>query len=53
MRLKQFAVLLLSLSSFAAISHGQAPALPKIEPKLLREDLQIARMSLEEGHSGI
>jgi hypothetical protein len=37
----------------AAIARAQAPALPKIEPKLLQADLQIARMALEEGHSGI
>lgn len=49
----RFAVSMLLLASFAAISNGQAPTLPKIEPKLLREDLQIARTSLEEGHSGL
>jgi hypothetical protein len=49
----RFAVSLLLLASFAAIANGQTPTLPKIEPKLLREDLRIARMSLEEGHSGL
>jgi Peptidase family S41 len=48
-----FALSLLLLAPFAAISNGQAPTLPKIEPRLLRVDLQIARMSLEEGHSGL
>jgi hypothetical protein len=37
----------------AAITCGQSPTLPKIEPNLLQADLQIARMALEEGHSGI
>ena len=32
---------------------GQALPLPKVEPEPLRQDLQIARKSLEEGHSGI
>jgi hypothetical protein len=53
MPMHRFAVSLLLLASFAAIATGQTPTLPKLEPKLLREDLQIARMSLEEGHSGL
>jgi len=52
MTLNWFRVSLL-LVSLAAISDGQTPTLPKIEPKLLRDDFQIARPSLEEGHSGI
>ena len=39
--------------ALAAITWGQTPTLPKIEPKLLQADLQIARKALEEGHSGI
>ena len=53
MFLYRFVVSLFSLLSLAAVSGGQLATLPKIEPRLLREDLQIARMSLEEGHSGI
>jgi hypothetical protein len=39
--------------ALAAITCGQTPTLPKIEPKMLQADLQIARMALEEGHSGM
>jgi hypothetical protein len=39
--------------ALSAITCGQTPTLPKIEPNLLQADLQIARMALEEGHSGI
>jgi len=39
--------------ALAAITWGQTPTLPKIEPKLLQADLQIARKALEEGHSGM
>jgi hypothetical protein len=39
--------------ALAAITWGQSSTLPKIEPKLLQADLQIARNALEEGHSGI
>ena len=39
--------------ALAAITCGQTPTLPKIEPKLLQADLQIARTALEEGHSGM
>jgi len=43
----------LATCALAAITWGQTPTLPKIEPKLLQADLQIARKALEEGHSGI
>jgi Peptidase family S41 len=39
--------------ALAAITCGQTPTLPNIEPKLLQADLQIARTALEEGHSGM
>ena len=39
--------------AIAAITCSQIFTLPKIEPKLLQEDFQIARTALEQGHSGI
>lgn len=53
MSLNRSWISLLSLLAFAATTGIQAPTLPKIEPKLLQEDLQVARTALEEGHSGI
>jgi hypothetical protein len=39
--------------AIAAITCSQTFTLPKIEPKPLQEDFQIARTALEQGHSGI
>ncbi len=41
------------LFAIPAITCSQTFTLPKIEPKLLHEDFQIARTALEQGHSGI
>ena len=53
MFLERVWISVLATCALAAITWGQTPTLPKIEPKLLQADLQIARKALEEGHSGI
>jgi hypothetical protein len=46
-------IALLVLLAITPTTDAQAPSSLKIEPKLLREDFQIARTALEQGHSGI
>src|SRR5256885_882048 len=41
------------LLAITANGSAQSSNFPKIEPKLLEKDFQIARTALEEGHSGI
>src|SRR5580704_5300826 len=53
MFLERVRISVVATFALAAITCGQTPTLPKIEPKLLQADLQIARTALEEGHSGI
>jgi hypothetical protein len=49
----RFSATLSPLLALLLFVGGQVPPLPKIEPEQLRQDLQIAHKSLEEGHSGI
>ncbi|HEV2689633.1 MAG TPA: S41 family peptidase [Bryobacteraceae bacterium] len=45
--------LVVAALAIAPLVYAQQPATTKIEPKLLEEDLRIARGALETGHSGI
>src|ERR1700730_3044475 len=57
--MKKLYFVLLALSTLAvalllaASSLARAQTTKKFEPRQLREDFQIARQSLEEGHSGL